>query len=593
MTFTIKLLQNLYPNYAFETDILLFNNFQNIQVLENCERVVRLTCQYSKIQQFNIQKHFEYLREVYISESSITKIDINADLLILHVTNCNLRDFDFASKYQNLTVLNISNNDLAMVTAQGIFNLLVNLTELKANSCNLVDLSIFLDIEQNNIFPHLNLIDLTSNEHIQLQGIQQCNNLTKIDVCRCGLRNLKYIQNISTLKYLNACYNELSDISMIGTLINLEYLDISFNQKLGSVAALLPLTKIIQLQLNQISAPSLNGIQNMIELIHLSAFSNQITHVDELINATKLKNLNLCLNQIQNVNGLQNALNIEILQLNNNQLLSFAGMPQYSKLSQFSAFGNSNLKNCIGLGNQPYLENLNLSKLESLDGIENLHALTKAYINYNRLKSINQLIYCKYIQELHVQDNELTSLDGVQSLFNLTVLIANHNQLTSIVEISKLPLLKELVLNNNNICSLNGIQNLLSLKSLEVGNNKISNLMYLQNLKQLIFLNLDNNNLSDIRQLLFLKEIDSLKNIWLTERQQFFSKGANKICEIPNFVQYVILILPQIESYCYEADYDRGARYYSYQITVEERNQGKQLIIPQLTEQIIQQLQEQ
>ncbi|CAL5983879.1 leucine-rich_repeat protein [Hexamita inflata] len=593
MALTVQQLKQLYPNYATETDVILYNNFENLRILEQCINVVRLTCQNARIQRFDIQQNFEYLKELYISKSSIQNIDIYADLHVLHVTNCSLSVFDFATRYYNLMVLNISGNDLSLVTAKNILNSLVNLRELTANYCNLVDLSIFLDIAGNNQFLLLNKIDLSYNEPISLQGIQQCNNLTKMDVCHCGLRNLNYISETLSLQSLTACYNQLSDISMIGTLINLECLDLSFNYNLGSIASLLPLAKVTHLSFNQISAPSLNGVQNMFELVNLSAFTNLFTHVDELINATKLKNVNLSLSQIYNVSGLQNAKNIETLELNSNQLRSFVGMPQYSKLHTFLAHGNNHLKNCIGLGNQPYLQQLNLSKVESLEGIENLHALTSAQFNCNKLKSIQQLIHCTYIQELHVQSNELISLNGIQNLFNLTVIKADHNKLTSIAEISKLTMLKELVLNNNNIRSLDGIQKILSLQSLELGNNKISNLMHLQHLNQLNFLNLDKNNLSDIRQLLFLKEKQSLKTVWLAECQQLSVEGANKICQLPDFIQYVIQILPQIVSYCYESDYDRGGRYYSSVITAEERSLGKQLVISELTEQNLRELKEQ
>ena len=93
--------------------------------------------------------------------------------------------------------------------------------------------------------------------------------------------------------------------------------------------------------------------------------------------------------------------------------------------------------------------NCSISRLTSLEGIENL---------------VN-------LKELYCYDNDLTNLEGIEKLVSLKRLYCHYNQLTSLEKIKNLVSLERLSCYNNQLTSLEGIENLVNLEWLCCDNN--------------------------------------------------------------------------------------------------------------------------
>ncbi|CAL6103608.1 leucine-rich_repeat domain-containing protein [Hexamita inflata] len=470
--------------------------------------------------------------------------------------------------------------------------------QLNASSCNLQDLSVFLNINQQLSESKLQLLNLSYNSGISLNGLQQCKSLQNLEISNSELSNISIISQITSLVQLNMYSNQIKDISTIGKLLNLEQLNLSYNPEISSLEHLAPLLKIKKLDIDEIGAKTLNGIQNMTDLVYLRAWKNEFTHVNELETLTKLKEVNLSYNKISDLTGLRNAINIETLEVDGNELHNLEGLPRQStKLISLSAYHNPNLKNIKCIGFYPNLEYICIvsCNLESLEGMNNLPKVLRVLIYFNELKSLKGIESCLYVKELLAECNKLESLDGIQQLKQMTNINVQNNKLTSIKEFEGLKQLEKININENQIKSFEGIENVESLQLLEAWSNKISSLYYLRNLGNLQFVNIDRNYLLDIRQLLFLRDLPQLKRIWLTENGQNKSANANKICIDPNYPNFIIQTLPQIVAYEYEVYFDRGPEYYDNTFSADVRNKamGQVFDIPELTEELAKELKEQ
>ncbi|CAL6005610.1 leucine-rich_repeat domain-containing protein [Hexamita inflata] len=578
MTLSFDQLQSLYSNYKdAETIEIPYNSYDNVNILQVCEKAQKIIINYNNIQQLVIYQKFEHLKELSITSNQLEVLNINADLITLNLSNNKFANIDSFIKYQYLTSLNISNNQLnSQQSMRPILSLIPNLSQLNASSCNLKNLSVFLNIMQDESDSKLQLLNISLNPGISLKGLQQCKILTNLDVNSSGL----------------------FDITMFSKLLNLKQLNLSHNHEICSLECLTPLIQIQQLDIDEIGAKTLNGLQNMTDLVYLMARRNKFTHVNELEKLTQLKDVGLSQNKIFDLSGLRNAVNIETIQLDGNQLHSLEGLPRYStKLASLSIYNNQDLKNIMYIGFYPNLKHFCAAycNLESLQGMENIPKVQRVFIYNNQLKSLKGIEKCKYIKELRAERNILENLDGIQYLEQLNHFDVSNNLLSSIKELEGLKQLERININENQVKSLEGIENILSLQYIDAWSNQISSFYYLKSLKNLMFLNVAKNHISDIRQLLFLCDLPELKRIWLVEQGKNNSQGSNKLCADSDYPNFVIQVLPKLEAFEYLAYYDCGAEYCDYNFDDEQKNKAMEqvLTIPELTEELIKELKEQ
>ncbi|CAL5991023.1 leucine-rich_repeat domain-containing protein [Hexamita inflata] len=225
---------------------------------------------------------------------------------------------------------------------------------------------------------------------------------------------------------------------------------------------------------------------------------------------------------------------------------------------------------------QPKLQILEIigCKLESLDGIEQLTKLQDIKASYNKFKTIQQLSSLRYMRTLNLNGNQLINLDGIQELTLLQKINLSCNKLTSIKQLSKLILCEQLDLSYNEITSVEPISNFSNLKQLNLVNNLVSSLFGLKNLVQLEALNILGNEVSDLRQLLFLKHLPNLKQMFIIGTEyltSFVEDNHNECVFSPFYPYYAIKILPNIKSFEYNVNNEnqRNLVFYPEQIRTE------------------------
>ncbi|CAL6053720.1 Leucine-rich_repeat-containing protein [Hexamita inflata] len=200
---------------------------------------------------------------------------------------------------------------------------------------------------------------------------------------------------------------------------------------------------------------------------------------------------------------------------------------------------------------------------------------------------------CTALKELKVNNCNLVHCDLIGHFGQLESLNLSNNNLNSIKSLSQLKQLQTLNVSYNQLNSLEGVENLSLLQHFEASNNNISNLYHLLTHQNLKSVNLDQNKLRDYRQLLFLKKCNQLEQLILSEND--LNINNNVIFLHPHLQEIIITIFPCIKAFKYEVELDHGRQQYNIEITPEQIQNAKQMQIqlPELTEQLILQLQNQ
>ncbi|CAL5996275.1 leucine-rich_repeat domain-containing protein [Hexamita inflata] len=284
---SLETLNELDPNFAEAECIdIPYGVYENVQILDQCKKISKLSVAYNNISKFCISHKFLFLKELVVNSNNIEALDINADLQVLNLNNNKITNIRFFNIYSTLMILDISNNQLCAHQKHPLLSLLPNIVQLTASNCNLTDVSFLVDPKQHYL--KLETLNLSDNIDISLKGLNQCKKLTDLTVQRSNLQNALDIASISSLNTLNLQQNYISDISNIGNLANLQYLNLSCNNNLQSLQNLLLLTKIIELDIVETNITNLNGIQNMVRLKTLRSWKNELINVNELLNLTEL-----------------------------------------------------------------------------------------------------------------------------------------------------------------------------------------------------------------------------------------------------------------------------------------------------------------
>jgi Leucine-rich repeat (LRR) protein len=129
----------------------------------------------------------------------------------------------------------------------------------------------------------------------------------------------------------------------------------------------------------------LKGIENLINLIELYCYDNQLTSLEGIENLVNFEKLYCNDNQLTSLKEMENLINLEYLDCYNNKLTSLEG-----------------IKNLVDL-KELYCDN---NKLTSLEGIENLVKLIKNKNNILNFIKINFIDSDDYI-ELNILFNNL------------------------------------------------------------------------------------------------------------------------------------------------------------------------------------------
>ena len=201
----------------------------------------------------------------------------------LNVSNCNITNLSELNRHTDIIDLNVSNNNLTSLNGIDELHKLVGLDisgntiddfsplknlnfehannnsqnesqeevpyeyyySLKANNCNIEDISIFnemkfnsLDLKNNKIqdlskFENNNVTSLNLSENKNLTGFDSLKNLYELTLENCEISDLTDIVKLDKLTLLDLKNNKITDMTPINNLKNLETLSLSENRNLS------------------------------------------------------------------------------------------------------------------------------------------------------------------------------------------------------------------------------------------------------------------------------------------------------------------------------------------------------------------------
>jgi len=160
-----------------------------------------------------------------------------------------------------------------------------------------------------------------------------------------------------------------------------------------------------------------------------------------------------------------------------------------------------------------WLDNNQITKIENLDGLEELRVLG---LGNNQIGEIENLKNLSGLEELELNNNKITEIKNLECLINLSKLKLYNNDITEIKSLDKLTNLQQLGLYNNNIAKIQNLDGLVNLTRLGLGCNKIKKIEGLDKLKGLKILWLYNNKITKIEN---LNKLANLKTLWLDNNQ--------------------------------------------------------------------------
>ena len=149
--------------------------------------------------------------------------------------------------------------------------------------------------------------------------------------------------------------------------------------------------------------------------------------------------------------------------------------------------------------------------IESLDGIEGLHALTKLDLNGNRISDLSPLAHLAKLQWLNLAANRVKDISPLAALAELTDLVLAGNRIDDVAPLAELNKLVVLDLTSNRISDVDDLGVMEELRYVKLDDNEINDVSSLGRLTSLKFLHLSSNSVTlGVRYLDALTEARSI-----------------------------------------------------------------------------------
>ncbi len=267
-----------------------------------------------------------------------------------------------------------------------------------------------------------------------------------------------------------------------------------------------------------------------------------VSNLEELYVLTSLEELILDGVNLENLDGISNAVQLYYVQFKNCTINNYSNLGNVSNLQYLYFYYNTSFENPNNqietlCSSDKGIANANLSnlqyfgiygvvpstqttsnssnthtKLTSIEALANLSDTTKKavkymYLNNNNLSSIESLSGFENIYLLRVEQNRLLSLKGCENMSNLTYLHSNDNNLGAN------ELYNEDLENNGK-------------------NEKEDAVSSLQNKAKLYYIRLENN--TNLKWIGYLENCTSIRYLYLANNENFINSEVSKIKEIYN-----------------------------------------------------------
>ncbi|CAL6017276.1 Conserved_hypothetical protein [Hexamita inflata] len=481
-------------------------NFRKIQ-LENLENLKILHCinvqechyisQVRKLELFNVTKNVEQLfsnqtcnqlKELIIQDCQINSLDKmqieNVEVLRLkekisnssfsvHIAKTlNIENIKMYHQLKELFIEGYNNIDttplqqlknLSTVRIEKCENIIINFNsesfkDVLLNCCifksvdafrlpniERLGLTNFSAINLDNINQYLKLkeLDLSGNQRLNLQQLQELTYITSLNLSGCKLQDFTN----SNIQTMFGCKNV--DIFQLRFLIRLEKL--SFRKcGINMINVVSFLVNLKELDLAENNCNDLAPLQALVKLTKLNLENCKLTNIDSLKALVNLEELNLSekINGLQDISALQYLTKLITLDMRSCQLSNVHVLKTLTNLKELCI--NRNPK--IDITSLKYLTNLkilNLSQCElsKCDALKTLVNLNELNLSLNLSIDITPLQYLKQLTKLELNQCGLTSIDALTPLFKLkeldlmsNIIVYAKHQLQQLKHLDKLEL---------------------------------------------------------------------------------------------------------------------------------------------------------
>ncbi|CAL6050269.1 Conserved_hypothetical protein [Hexamita inflata] len=581
------------------------NNLTSVQQLENLIHIEELFLSDNQITKLDCLQKLENLKTIEVKNNKLLELNVArfwTDIVKLFVDNNIINDFIalfnhmsynpmWISRQNKATIVDIKNYigqeatqlqidaELAKYNNRSAQKRKVDQEYILAykkkirNKC--LDISDNPEITTINFVNHFRLTQLTLNNCKNVRFDYVCN-VTTLHVTNSGLTKLDGIQQMEQLTELNLSDNKLTDASLLANLVKLGNLDVS-NNRLLEVDFIVQLDKlrILSLKDNLIyhwnvvkqhknyddwivsqNKPTENDILNRFgaemfqeEILILQKYINAITEQKFQVKYEKAieaktwitvfnvsenesksieliknyeceqfgrnwriscdsKDRKTVLNKIKNINA---TFKVEVeefrLLVIQNELenLSFVNKFDIQKL----VVNDCNNVKFHGVANVKALR-VNGCELKSIDGIQNWNQLLELNLCGNKLESVAQLENLNQLKVLSLYQNRIENVEPLRGLVNLMTLSLSENQIQNVEPLRGLVNLTALWLSENQIQNVEPLRGLVNLTNLSLSENQIQNVEPLRGLVNLTALWLSENQIQNVEPLRGLVNLTDL-----------------------------------------------------------------------------------
>jgi internalin A len=155
----------------------------------------------------------------------------------------------------------------------------------------------------------LTMLSADSEDIRSLEGIENCRNLTSVDLFGCAIDDPSALTRLPFLDTIELSRNSLSDVTSLGEIAHLERLSLEEN----SISDLSPLAKLKHLTLLDVS-------------------QNDISDIDPLSGLTSLERLFISRNMISDLRPLVNLERLEIIFLYKNRIVDLSPLMEIPRM---------------------------------------------------------------------------------------------------------------------------------------------------------------------------------------------------------------------------------------------------------------------
>lgn len=299
------------------------------------------------------------------------------DMEYLGLSGNRISDISPLSGLEEIRELDLSDNEIRMIDA----------LEGKENLYTLcLDKNCLTDISALAFCKNMMVLSADYNELSSLKGCEQMIDLKELSASHNNLEDISALKNCSRLKSIDLHNNRITDISAFSNhFTELQQLDICENE-VSDLTCLQSCTDMTILMADHNKITSLKGIENMTELIGLTAFDNQISDIGALSGASGIRYLDLGKNQLRDISP--------IAQMQSGR---FALLLDDNQISNLSALPVDNEYEALVLHNNPVGDFGIFREFDRVDSYSSV-----LYISYTDEENYRKLAGSKYGYELYI-----------------------------------------------------------------------------------------------------------------------------------------------------------------------------------------------